>query len=399
MDNARSRFLEILGVMLSAYFTLAFFAASSTLLRISIIQPQPVGSSFNIIAARPTRSVSKMMVSPSILSPSGSDGSFLYYVPPDQLKRVRELDEEEHRWRRRMRKELVGAPFRRHSRLRGRATGEDAPLSQTASGQVETMDVPYSEEELGASSHSKAVGGWERNLRFYAISECEGKYVEYDPLAKPFIGMDPKEEEEFKKNACDMRKDMGIYVRRETDVVATNVSGFLDFSRCWDWNTKAIYVTVLVQYATPSTPDNEFTLVDVVLRPHPRRRSVLGALRGVFLSDAPSEWRGKKYSSATYVEHLETLRNNHDSFGSLQDPYAKMVYFDNAWKYQLESYQSGTLPFRTVELKVRYQVMSYSGWAPLQEFVIRSDGTPFLYTLPRYDILDDEDASVAEEEV
>lgn len=169
-------------------------------------------------------------------------------------------------------------------------------------------------------------------------------------------------------------KNKGIFVLK-TDRARIAVSGRVDFSDCWDWNTKAIYASFVAIYATPAIPHNEVALSDVVLRPPPRISAIppviqplVASLKKTANTTGTRRWTHEQRQA--FQDYLVTLRNEHDSVGAIQDPFQKLVYFNKTEKYDLEDYYSGFLSGTKVKIVMRYQVMSYSGWAPLKELVV-----------------------------
>lgn len=423
MYSGRVRFLEILSRMLVAYMIIAFVAGFGTTIRLRYLRSAPVELGLRVSLSRPTlRNVAARIRFDQIRDPVSGHFDSPYYIPPSQMSRAEELDKEEIEWRRQMRRKAFGAPIQRRSRDHPSSFGNvnnNAAVCETDS--TEEHCRQRSEEEGGkmgqgiptSTSHSESGqpkenedvpnpstfdGGWERNVKIYEYSSCTKTNVEYNGWKKgeKVAQQNEKGERDSEVEGCSPSMPDPTFIVREVDTLQFNVSGMLDFSRSWDWNTKAIYVAILVRYSTPATPVNELTLVDVVLRSSKRRHrglGLLGSLLSIFSSDSPAEWKKSKPSPAAYNEHLRTLRNEHDPPGCVQDPDSKLIFFKDAWKYPWESYQSGTLPFRTVEVVVRYQVMSYSGWAPLNEISIYPHPQDNqLLSVPRYEFGHDKDA-------
>lgn len=361
MHSGTVRFLELSSILLTAFFTLAFIAASSTILRVKVLNPQPVADHFSVTFSAPIRS----NVTSELYNGSSLDPSSVYYVPPSQLQVVQRNTEEEATWRKEMRKSSRGPPVKR----RYASPSEEVD-------QKKRIETGVHEKK---AEQQALLGQWEPHQWVY-----EGSYCHSTRLFT---------EKGFPQTCAGLSQDI-VALIREVDEVLVHVSGVLDFSSCWDWNTKAIYVSVLVSYATPSTPQNEVNVVDIVLRPSPLRRSWTSALRNFFsLDDARAPWDSPTLTDKEYRAHLRSLRNSHDPDGALQDPYKKLVFLNNAWKYKWLSYHSGTLPFRLVDVKVRYQVMSYSGWAPVKEMHFSAgNGSSLQVQVPRYDLLHDLDA-------
>lgn len=361
MHSGTVRFLELSSVLLTAFFTLAFIAAGSTIARVRWLDPQPVASGFILTLSPPIRA----NVTSEYFHGTSLNSSSIYYVPASQLEVVQRNSDEEAQWRKEMRQFSHGPPVK----TRYRTSSEEVIPKKRS----ETGDPEKDGEEHGL------LGRWEPHQWLYEGSYCHSSH-RFTEKGKP-------------QTCAGLSQDIAAFFR-EVDVVLVNVSGMLDFSSCWDWNTKAIYVSVLVSYATPSTPQNEVTVMDVVLRPSPKRHSWRQSIRNFFsLDGSRAPWDSPTLTAEQYEAQLRSLSNSHDAVGTLQDPYLKRVYLHNAWKYSWKSYHSGTLPFRLVDIKVRYQVMSYSGWAPVKEVHLKpGNRQPLQVRVPRYDLLYDLDA-------
>jgi hypothetical protein len=103
------------------------------------------------------------------------------------------------------------------------------------------------------------------------------------------------------------------------------VDGHADFTSAFTWNTKQVYVALLVEYATEKYNRNEITVYDHII----------------------------------------------------EDRSAAQVNFTRAVEYYCDDIEANTLSGRTATLRVKYHVMSYSGYSPMYE--ISSAATPFTF--------------------
>lgn len=150
---------------------------------------------------------------------------------------------------------------------------------------------------------------------------------------------------------------------RHFDRLMAFATGAVNFRPCWDWSTKAIYVSLVARYKTTGCSVNEVTFADAVIRDVsvPSRLAPVAEKRheGVVLTEEEAkEWEAFE----------ESIRHPHHDHPSVYiDHVEKTVTFKNSMKYYLDDFYSDSLPGTPLEVVVRYQVMSYSGWAPLRE--------------------------------
>lgn len=261
MHHVRTRFVEIVSHVLTAYLMLAVLAASSTVVRNAVVHPSPTVVSFSVKASEPENH-RKMYRLPRDFSSS------LYYVGTN-------------------------------------------------------------------SSSGESI--WEPNARLYVPSSAAAAAGPRDPAAEV------------------------IYLIRQVDYVELKVSGNIHFSPCWDWNTKAIFVSFVASYQTAGATVNEVTFADMLLRPPPLPTSIPAPVRALLRSSA--EWTHE--DEVLYDEYLRSLRTSHDVPSVRIDPHEKSIVLEDVMKYPVEDYQSGSLIGRSITIRMRYQVMSYSGWAPV----------------------------------
>lgn len=145
------------------------------------------------------------------------------------------------------------------------------------------------------------------------------------------------------------------------DRVEIAVSGTVDLAPCWDWNTKAIYIAFIARYRTALAAMNEVTFLDAIVR-HTTLSKEMRALQSIEPAqrthDQVQRWR----------EFEESLRNPVHDHPSLRiDHINKKVYLNQSSKYFLEDVYTNTLGGVKVDIIMRYQVQSYSGWAPLRD--------------------------------
>lgn len=154
-------------------------------------------------------------------------------------------------------------------------------------------------------------------------------------------------------------------MRRTFDRRRILVSGSIDFASCWDWNTKAIYTVVLARYETPRMKINEVPIVDAILRDVRPSAEILAL--------AKKQDKGKELTP-TEAERYQAFENStrsvHDAPRVMLDHIRKSVTFNQSFKYTLEDMYPGTLDRVPLDIVVRFQVMSYTGYAPLREDVI-----------------------------
>lgn len=336
----RNRIMEIGSIMFSAYLILAILAASSTIARNLIVKPQPFFVDIAITSTRPER-MKSMRALPPVWNTS------VYYIPPEERETVAKMEFMKKAMQERVDSErkaaTVGAP------LEDNLSGADPIEEEDENGEpvrllessppVEdtTVDKTKEEEAVGARMPSKAPvasSPWEPNAALFERQTPGGM-------------------------------ETVMYLIRQFDQVQISVTGMVDFSTCWDWNTKAIYVTFIANYSTIATT-SEMTFLDVVLKPPPPRRQLSGEIQAILAKRERgetlfnSEWQ-------KFHTHLRSLRTIHSVEGALVDPYQQRIYLDKAFKYYVEDYDTGYLPYSTLEVTMRYQVMSYSGWAPVYQ--------------------------------
>ncbi|KAG5509085.1 hypothetical protein JKF63_06093 [Porcisia hertigi] len=175
---------------------------------------------------------------------------------------------------------------------------------------------------------------------------------------------------------------------RTTERVSLFLSGTVDFSPCWDWNTKAIYVSFIARFSSKSVVQNDVTILDAVLRPVslPAQLAQLAEKRRQERRAASSRSDTEKTSAVkgpvatpllTNAERQQladferTLRSdNHDHPSLYIDHIDKRIVLKDSFKYYVDAFDDISLGGNTVEVVLRYQVMSYSGWAPLREDVL-----------------------------
>ncbi|KAG5509235.1 hypothetical protein GH5_06323 [Leishmania sp. Ghana 2012 LV757] len=200
----------------------------------------------------------------------------------------------------------------------------------------------------------------------------------------------PEDSEEDRSRKAWQRKrlpegvSLGI---RTIDRVVLYLSGSVDFSPCWDWNTKAIYASFVARFSSRSVSKNEVVLLDAVLRSVslPAQLAQLAELRRQERSAAllgsgnerAAVVAGVAAPLLTDVERQQLaafeqmLRNSdHDHPSVYIDHIDKRLVLNNSFKYFVDAFDDTSLGGNTVEVVLRYQVMSYSGWAPLREDVL-----------------------------
>jgi hypothetical protein len=192
---------------------------------------------------------------------------------------------------------------------------------------------------------------------------------------------DDSEETRKQKNWQRQRVPPGYELgARATNRVALYLSGSIDFSPLWDWNTKAIYISFIARFQSPSTSLNEVVFLDAVMRPVSPPASILrlAALRrqerekrnsissGAAVAALLSEEERQKLE--TYEKTLRSREHDHPSL--YIDHIDRVLFMHESFKYFVDAFDNVTLPGGTVEVVLRYQVMSYSGWAPVREEVL-----------------------------
>lgn len=151
---------------------------------------------------------------------------------------------------------------------------------------------------------------------------------------------------------------------RNVDRLGIYVSAVADFSACWDWNTKAIYISVLARYRTYAATENEVIFADAILR----RVTVpkeLQPLQSLEVSEMTPDQQQQWLAFEKEVRHQQ-----HDHASVHLDHVRHRVSFNHTLKYFVDDYAGHSLPGKEIEVVVRYQVMSYSGYAPVREDVV-----------------------------
>lgn len=158
------------------------------------------------------------------------------------------------------------------------------------------------------------------------------------------------------------------------------LSGELDFSRCVDWNTKAIYISFVARYHAASVTQSEVTILDAILRPvnPPAAIANLAALqrreekqKQQLSPGAEGELlltEGERLVLKRYVDSLPPSEHDHTSLTI--DHIGRRLLLHNSFKYYTDAFDDASLSANEVEIVLRYQVMSYSGWAPVREDVL-----------------------------
>lgn len=324
--------------MISAFFVLAILAAGTTIARNAILHPEPTFLEISVTAAQPERNrVSRRL--PRLINDS------YYYVPTDQRELVAAMETEKQK-KIRQREQVLAKEAEKKARQAAAAAAFDEDYSNDLEDE-EAVEVVV-EEDVGLNETS-VEEELPASPPFSLFTAEEISALEWEPNTK-LRYMATEENTPF--------------LVRSFDKVRLEVTGTIDFSSCWDWNTKAIYVAFVVMYSTPTAEYNEFTFADVVLRPPPSRRHLPVGIRNLTVTD-PFTWSADDLDR--YKEHLSSLSNHHDPVGLVQDPYLKQIHLKHSLKYLVEDYDTGHLPLTHVAVKMRYQVMSYSGWAPLKE--------------------------------
>ncbi|AYU77473.1 hypothetical protein, conserved [Leishmania donovani] len=177
---------------------------------------------------------------------------------------------------------------------------------------------------------------------------------------------------------------------RTIDRVVLYLSGSVDFSPCWDWNTKAIYVSFIARFPSKSASQNDVVLLDAVLRPVSlpakiarlaklRRQERRAALPGsgneratVAAGASPAATQmltdEERQQLAAFEQALRNVEHDHPSV--YIDHIDKRLVLNDSFKYFVDAFDDTSLGGNTVEVVLRYQVMSYSGWAPVREDVL-----------------------------
>lgn len=106
-----------------------------------------------------------------------------------------------------------------------------------------------------------------------------------------------------------------VFTGRQVDRAIVRVQGSADFTSCFDWNTKQIYVYFIVDYETPKYSRNEVTVYDTIIT---------------------------NQSSA-------------------------VLSFDQVIDYPSDHIEPGELAGRDVTLRLKYHLMTFSGFSPVKE--------------------------------
>lgn len=361
MFLVRNRIMEIASIMLSAYLVVAALAASSTIVRNYLLDPQPVLHAISVSASAP-----ELMRNSRPLPPLRWNSS-VYFLPPSEREAVAKMERSKRRMQKRI--DMVREKERKAQEAQALAMNKKRDYTNA------NEDDPVEEEEEAVEQQNPTVDpaqpseAWEED----EAEDEEGGAPKPDHQT---LQWEPNVVNIFNRTTSDGR--VIPYLVREFDEMKITVSGTVDFSQCWDWNTKAIYVVFVAIYSTMGTPQNEVAFADVVLRPPPPRRRQPEKIREI-LTKPSFSWSQEELDE--FNKHLATLRSKHDVPSLLVDPYEKHIYLNEAIKYQVSDYYFGYLPYTKIEIKMRYQVMSYSGYAPLIENTL--GGHIVFDTLPR----------------
>ncbi|CAJ1006909.1 putative Signal peptidase subunit [Leishmania naiffi] len=303
MQSMRHRFCDILTSTVSALILTALFTAASTIFRDLVLHPRPVVSNVRVTSFTPLYHVRR----PTLLSPEVPDAS-IYYRPG--------------------------------SGSDGHRTSEKQLSPNIVL--VDTADRP------GDSEEDRKRKAWQR---------------QHVPQG-------------FK---------LGI---RTIDRVVLYLSGSVDFSPCWDWNTKAIYASFVARFSSKTASQNDVVLLDAVLRPvslseqlarlaELRRQERSAALPGSGSERTAAAAAGAPADATQMLTDAErqqlaafeeTLRSNDHDHPSIHiDHIDKRLVLNESFKYYVDAFDDVSLGGNTVEVVLRYQVMSYSGWAPVRE--------------------------------
>ncbi|CAG9571404.1 conserved hypothetical protein [Leishmania major strain Friedlin] len=207
-----------------------------------------------------------------------------------------------------------------------------------------------------------------------------------DTVDRPEDSEEDRQRKMWQRQRLPKGFELGI---RTIDRVVLYLSGSVDFSPCWDWNTKAIYVSFIARFPSKSAPQNDVVLLDAVLRPVSlpakiarlaklRRQERRAALPGSLNERATGEAGASPAATMLADEERQqlaafeqTLRNvEHDHPSVYIDHIDKRLVLNNSFKYFVDAFDDTSLGGNTVEVVLRYQVMSYSGWAPVREDVL-----------------------------
>lgn len=231
----------------------------------------------------------------------------------------------------------------------------------------------------------------QRDAALYYVDgrEGEGRVLPENIRQLDLVDRDGDTQEEKQRKAWQRDRvppgyGLGL---RATHRVILYLSGSIDFAPLWDWNTKAVYISFVARFVAPSTPMNEVVFLDAVMRPvsppapilrlaglrrqerEARRRLEEAAARsGAHASAASAEALLTDDERQALSAYELTLRNPEHDHPSLQiDHLDRVLFLNESFKYFVDAFDAASLPNAMVEVVVRYQVMSYSGWAPVRE--------------------------------
>lgn len=225
----------------------------------------------------------------------------------------------------------------------------------------------------------------------YYVPSSEGGGAPERRLPSNIVVMDmadgPADTDEDRRRKAWQRQrvppghEVGI---RSSHRVALYLSGIVDFAPCWDWNTKAIYVSFVARFESRTTTQNDVVMLDAVLRPASlpaniahlaeRRRRERAALAAAVALPAGSVALAEELTDlerqelAVFERSLHSREHDHPSV--YLDHIDMRVVMNESYKYFVDAFDDASLVSNTVEVVLRYQVMSYSGWAPVREDVL-----------------------------
>lgn len=166
--------------------------------------------------------------------------------------------------------------------------------------------------------------------------------------------------------------DLGV---RRTHRIALYLSGSIDFSPLWDWNTKAVYISLVARFPSRSTSQNDVVFLDAVMRPVSPPASIarLAARRrreraGGAAVESPPLSDAERQQLMAYEQTLRSPEHDHSSL--YIDHIDRVLFLNESFKYFVDAFDDVSLPGNVLEVVLRYQVMSYSGWAPVREEVL-----------------------------
>lgn len=156
-----------------------------------------------------------------------------------------------------------------------------------------------------------------------------------------------------------------VSISRKFDRLQISVSGQVNFSNCWDWNTRAIYMNILGRYeVTNKTSFNEVTFLDAIIRNEHLPRDLRYLQHKHF-----TEMTAKELKQWSKFSDLIT-NHRHDHRSLFIDHIHKVIYLNHSKKFPLDDFYSNSLHGVNMQIIVRYQVLSYTGWVPIREDVI-----------------------------